>query len=179
MQNKGYKIMQVSKIPSIFKMLLNSNIRRVLPLTTSMYMPNIGVNEKVLNVLWNVFNYGKNCIISFKEYRGSGETTNLLAYAVTYIQTHNKPVIFIVNNTGFADRLTREIGNIDFKIGNINFLMFKTPNQFDIDIRGRNDIGLVIVDSQVTDVTKIIKHSYAIPNTQFVISTDESRIKYI
>ena len=57
--------------------------------------------------------------------------------------------------------------------------MIKTPNQFDIDIRGRNDIGLVIVDSQVTDVMKIIKHSYAIPNTQFVISTDETNIKYI
>ena len=164
--------MQVSKMPSIFKMLLNSNIRRVLPLTTSMYMPNIGANEKVLNVLWNVFNSGKNCIISFKEYRQSGETTNLLAYAMTYIQTHNKPVIFIVNNTGIASRLTREIGNT-------NFLMFKTLNQFDIDIRGRNDIGLVIVDSQVTDVTKIIKHSDAIPNTQFVISTDETNIKYI
>ena len=161
--------MQVSKMLLIFKMLLNSNIRRVLPLTTSMYMPNIGANEKVLNILWNVFNSGKNCIISFKEYRQSGETTHLLAYAMTYIQTHNKPVIFIVNNTG---RLTREIGNT-------NFLMFKTPNQFDIDIRGRNDIGLVIVDSQVTDVMKIIKHSCAIPNTQFVISTDETNIKYI
>ena len=91
---------------------------------------------------------------------------------MTYIQTHNKPVIFIVNNTGIASRLTREIGNT-------NFLMFKTLNQFDIDIRGRNDIGLVIVDSQVTDVTKIIKHSDAIPNTQFVISTDETNIKYI
>ena len=71
------------------------------------------------------------------------------------------------------------MGNINFEIGNINFLMFKTPNQFDIDIRGRNDIGLVIVDSQVTDVTKIIKHLWAIPNTQFVISTDETNIKYI
>ena len=171
--------MQVSKMLLIFKMLLNSNIRRVLPLTTSMYMPNIGANEKVLNILWNVFNSGKNCVISFKEYRQSGETTHLLAYAMTYIQTHNKTVIFIVNNTGIASRLTREIGNINFEIGNINFLMFKTPNQFDIDIRERNDIGLVIVDSQVTDVMKIIKHSYAIPNTQFVISTDETNIKYI
>lgn len=156
----------------VFKMLLNSNIQRVLQLTALMYMPNIGANEKVLNVLWNVFNSGKNCIISFKEYRQSGETTNLLAYAMTYIQTHNKPVIFIVNDSVIADRLTH-------KIGNINFLMFKTPNQFDIDIRGRNDIGLVIVDSQVTDVMKIIKHSGVIPNTQFVISTDETNIKYI
>lgn len=156
----------------VFKMLLNSNIQRVLQLTALMYMPNIGANEKVLNVLWNVFNSGKNCIISFKEYRQSGETTNLLAYVMTYIQTHNKPVIFIVNDSFIADRLTH-------KIGNINFLMFKTPNQFDIDIRGRNDIGLVIVDSQVTDVMKIIKHSGAIPNTQFVISTDESNIRYI
>ena len=171
--------MQVSKMLLIFKMLLNSNIRRVLPLTTSMYMPNIGANEKVLNILWNVFNSGKNCIISFKEYRQSDKTTHLLAYAMTYIQTHNKLVIFIVNNTGIVSRLTREIGNINFEIGNINFLMFKTPNQFDIDIRERNDIGLVIVDSQVTDVMKIIKHSYAIPNTQFVISTDETNIKYI
>lgn len=160
--------MQVSKMLLIFKMLLNSNIRRVLPLTTSMYMSNIGANEKVLNVLWNVFNYGKNCIISFKEYRQSGEITNLLAYAMTYIQTHNKPVIFIVNNTVIADTLTR-------KIGNINFLMFKTPNQFDIDIRGRNDIGLVIVDSQVSNVSDIIKHSCALKDTQFVISTDESK----
>lgn len=156
----------------VFKMLLNSNIQRVLQLTSLMYMPNIGANEKVLNVLWNVFNSGKNCIISFKEYRQSGETTNLLAYAMTYIQTHNKPVIFIVNDSVIADRLTH-------KIGNINFLMFKTPNQFDIDIRGRNDISLVIVDSQVTDVMKIIKHSGVIPNTQFVISTDETNIKYI
>ena len=152
----------------VSKMLLNSNIRRVLPLTTSMYMSNIGANEKVLNVLWNVFNSGKNCIISFKEYRQSGETTNLLAYAMTYIQTHNKPVIFIVNNTGIANRLKHEIGNI-------NFLMFKTPNQFDIDIRGRNDIGLVIVDSQVSNVSDIIKHSCALKDTQFVISTDESK----
>ena len=167
--------MQVSKMLLIFKMLLNSNIRRVLPLTTSMYMSNIGANEKVLNVLWNVFNSGKNCIISFKEYRQSGETTNLLAYAMTYIQTHNKPVIFIVNNTVIADMLTREIGNINFEIGNINFLMFKTPNQFDIDIRGRNDIGLVIVDSQVSNVSDIIKHSCALKDTQFVISTDESK----
>ena len=164
--------MQVSKMLLIFKTLLNSNIQRVLQLNASMYMSNIGANEKVLNVLWNVFNSGKNCVISFKEYRQSGETTNLLAYAMTYIQTHNKPVIFIVNNTGIASRLTREIGNT-------NFLMFKTLNQFDIDIRGRNDIGLVIVDSQVTDVTKIIKHSDDIPNTQFVISTDETNIKYI
>ena len=164
--------MQVSKMPLIFKMLLNSNIQRVLQLNASMYMSNIGADEKVLNVLWNVFNSGENCVISFKEHRQSGEPTNLLAYAMTYIQTHNKPVIFIVNNTGIASRLTREIGNT-------NFLMFKTLNQFDIDIRGRNDIGLVIVDSQVTDVMKIIKHLYAIPNTQFVISTNETSIKYI
>ena len=164
--------MQVSKMLLIFKTLLNSNVRRVLPLTTPMYMSNIGANEKVLNVLWNVFSSGKNCIISFKEYRQSGETTNLLAYAMTYIQTHNKPVIFIVNDSVIAYELTR-------KIGNINFLMFKTPNQFDIDIRGRNDIGLVIVDSQVTDVTKIIKRSYFMKDTQFVFSSDESRIKYI
>ena len=168
--------MQVSKMLLIFKMLLNSNIRRVLPLTTSMYMSNIGANEKVLNVLWNVFNYGKNCIISFKEYRQSGEITNLLAYAMTYIQTHNKPVIFIVNNTVIADTLTRKIGNINFEIGNINFLMFKTPNQFDIDIRGRNDIGLVIVHSQVSNVSDIIKHSCALKDTQFVISTMEERM---
>ena len=164
--------MQVSKMLLIFKMLLNSNIRRVLPLTTSMYMSNIGANEKVLNVLWNVFNSGKNCIISFKEYRQSGETTNLLAYAMTYIQTHNKPVIFIVNNTVIANILTREIGNI-------NFLMFKTTNQFDIDIHGRKDVGLVIVDSQVSNVSDIIKHSGALKDTQFVISTDESNIKFI
>lgn len=164
--------MQVSKMLLIFKMLLNSNIRRVLPLTTSMYMPNIGANEKVLNVLWNVFNSGKNCVISFKEYRQSGETTNLLAYAMTYIQTHNKPVIFIVNNAGIAHKLTREMGNI-------NFLMFKTPNQFDIDIRGRKDVGLVIVDSQVSNVSDIIKHSCALKDTQFVISTDESNIRFI
>ena len=163
----------------VFKMLLNSNIRRVLSLTTSMYMPNIGANEKVLNVLWNVFNSGKNCIISFKEYRQSGETTNLLAYAMTYIQTHNKPVIFIVNNAGIAHKLTREMGNINFEIGNINFLMFKTPNQFDIDIRGRKDVGLVIVDSQVSNVSDIIKHSCALKDTQFVISTDESNIRFI
>ena len=164
--------MQISKMVLIFKMLLNSNIQRVLQLNASMYMSNIGADEKVLNVLWNVFNSGKNCIISFKEYRQIDKTTHLLAYAMTYIQTHNKPVIFIVSKTGIASRLTREIGNI-------NFLMFKTPNQFDIDIRGRNDIGLVIVDSQVTDVMKIIKHLYAIPNTQFVISTNETNIKYI
>lgn len=156
----------------VFKMLLNSNIQRVLQLTALMYMPNIGANEKVLNVLWNVFNSGKNCIVSFKEYRQSGETTNLLAYAMTYIQIHNKPVIFVVNNSLIADRLTH-------KIGNANFLTFKSPSQFDIDIRGRNDVGLVIVDSQVTDITKVIKHSGAIPNTQFVISTDESNIRYI
>ena len=171
--------MQVSKMLLIFKMLLNSNIQRVLQLNASMYMSNIGANEKVLNVLWNVFNSGKNCVISFKEYRQSGETTNLLAYAMTYIQTHNKPVIFIVNNTGFADRLTRDIGNIDFEIGNIDFLMFKTPNEFDIEIRGRNDIGLVIVDSQVSNVSDIIKHSHFLKDTQFVISTDESNIKFI
>ena len=178
--------MQVSKMLLIFKTLLNSNIQRVLQLNASMYMSNIGANEKVLNVLWNVFNSGKNCVISFKEYRQSGETTNLLAYAMTYIQTHNKPVIFIVNNTGFASRLTREIGNINFEIGNINFeigninfLMFKTPNQFDIDIRGRKDVGLVIVDSQVSNVSDIIKHSCALKDTQFVISTDESNIRFI
>lgn len=167
--------MQVSKMPLIFKMLLNSNIQRVLQLNASMHMSNIGANEKVLNVLWNVFNSGKNCIISFKEYRQSGETTNLLAYAMTYIQTHNKPVIFIVNDSVIAYKLYKLMR----EICNTNFLMFKTLNQFDIDIRGRNDIGLVIVDSKVTDVTKIIKHSDAIPNTQFVISTDETNIKYI
>ena len=156
----------------IFKTLLNSNIRRVLQLNASMYMSNIGANEKVLNVLWNVFNSGKNCVISFKEYRQSGETTNLLAYAMTYIQTHNKPVIFIVNNAGIAHKLTREMGNI-------NFLMFKTPNQFDIDIRGRRDVGLVIVDSQVSNVSDIIKRSHVLKDTQFVISTDESNIKFI
>ena len=31
----------------------------------------------------------------------------------------------------------------------------------------------------LTDVTKIINHSGDIPNTQFVISTDETNIKYI
>ena len=167
--------MQVSKMLLIFKTLLNSNIQRVLQLNASMYMSNIGANEKVLNVLWNVFNSGKNCIISFKEYRQSDKTTHLLAYAMTYIQTHNKPVIFIVNDSVIAYKLYKLMR----EICNTNFLMFKTPNQFDTDIRGRNDIGLVIVDSQVTDVTKIIKHLWAIPNTQFVISTDETNIKYI
>lgn len=156
----------------IFKMLFNSNIQRVLSRTALMYMPNIGANEKVLNVLWNVFNSGKNCVVSFKDSRRSGETTNLLAYALSYIQLCNKPVIFIVQSMLIADRLQHDIGNI-------KFLNFMTPDQFDIAIRGRNDIGLVIVDSQVTNVSKIIQHSRAIKNTQFVISTDETNIRYI
>lgn len=156
----------------IFKMLFNSNIQRVLSRTALMYMPNIGANEKVLNVLWNVFNSGKNCVVSFKDSRRSDETTNLLAYALSYIQLCNKPVIFIVQSMLIADRLQHDIGNI-------KFLNFMTPDQFDIAIRGRNDIGLVIVDSQVTNVSKIIEHSRVIKNTQFVISTDETNIRYI
>lgn len=156
----------------IFKMLFNSNIQRVLSRTALMYMPNIGANEKVLNVLWNVFNSGKNCVVSFKDSRRSGETTNLLAYALSYIQLCNKPVIFIVQSMLIADRLQHDIGNI-------KFLNFMTPDQFDIAIRGRTDIGLVIVDSQVTNVSKIIEHSRVIKNTQFVISTDETNIRYI
>lgn len=156
----------------IFKMLLNSNIQRILRLTPMKFVPNIGTNEKVLNVLWNVFNSGKNCVVSFKDSRRSGETTNLLAYALSYIQLCNKPVIFVVQSMLIADQLQHTIGNI-------NCLMFMTPDQFDIAIRGRKDIGLVIVDSQVVNVSKIIEHSKVIQNTQFVISTDETNIRYI
>lgn len=159
-------------IMQVFKMLFNSNIQRVLARTALMYMPNIGANEKVLNVLYNVFNSGKNCIVSFKEYRQSGETTNLLAYALSYIQLCNKLVIYVVNSRSIVDKLERDIGNI-------KYLMFITPDEFDIAIRGRTDIGLVIVDSQVTNVSKIIEHSKVVPNTQFVISTDETHIRYI
>ena len=157
---------------NIFKMLFNSNIQRVLSRTALMHMPNIGANEKVLNVLWNIFNSGKNCVISFKDSRRDGETTNLIAYALSYIQICNKRVIFVVQSVLIAEQLQRTIGNIDF-------LTFMTPDKFDVAIRGRNDVGLVIVDSQVVNVSKIIEHSKVVPNTQFVISTDETNIRYI
>ena len=156
----------------IFKMLFESNVKRVSCRQVTFTHQPSHIDDKIINVLYNVFTSNKNCVISIKDSRQSSETTNLLAYAMTYIQTHNKPVIFIVNNTVIANILTREIGNI-------NFLMFKTPNQFDIAICGRKDVGLVIVDSQVSNVSDIIKHSCALKDTQFVISTDESNIRFI
>lgn len=54
-----------------------------------------------------------------------------------------------------------------------------TSRQFDTFIRGQKDVGLVIVDSQVFDISNIIKHSHIMKDTQFVISTDESKIRYI
>ena len=154
-------------------MLLNSNIRRIVALKSFGLLPTpFGVTEKTLNTLWTVFNSDENCIISFKDFRQCGETTTLLAYALSYIQLYNVPVIFIVQDSNSADSLKQLF------FGN-NFLKFMTLDKFDIAICGRKDIGLVIVDSQVSDASKIIKHSHVIPNTQFVISTDETHIRYI
>ena len=157
----------------IFKMLFESNVKRVLMLTS--YSPTKSychVDDKIINVLYNVFTSNKNCVISIKDSRPSGETTNLLAYAGVYCQTHcDKTVMYVVDNS-----ITARLLNTYTHGGNISFV---TARQFDFLIRGRKDVGLVIVDSQVSNVSDIIKHSCALKDTQFVISTDESNIKFI
>ena len=159
----------------VFKMLFESNVKRVLLLANHFYSPTKSfcrVDDKIINVLYDVFTSGKNCVISIKDSRRSGETTNLLAYAGLYCQTHcDKTVFYVVDNEIMARLLSAHVNS-----GNISFV---TPQQFDILIRGRIDVGLVIVDSQVLNVSDIIKHSCALKDTQFVISTDESNIKFI
>ena len=157
----------------IFKMLFNNNVKRIVRLSHhSMYSPFVNVQDKIVNVLYNVFTSNKNCMISIKDYRQSGETTNLLAYAGVYCQTHyNKTVFYVVDNNIMTQLLSTYMCGEN--------ILFVTSRQFDIAIRGRADIGLVIVDSQVTNVSKIIEYSKVIKNTQFVISTDETNIRYI
>lgn len=159
----------------VFKMLFESNVKRVLMLTSYFYSPFKSfsrVNDDVVKVLYDVFLSGKNCVITIKDGRQSGETTNLLAYAGLYCQTHcDKTVFYVVDNEIMARLLSAHMYG-----GNISFV---TPQQFDTLIRGRSDVGLVIVDSQVSNVCDIIKHSCALKDAQFVISTDESNIKFI
>lgn len=154
-------------------MLFDSNVKRIVKLSHhAMYSPFVNVQDRIINVLYNVFKSNKNCVISIKDYRQSGETTNLLAYAGVYCQTHyNKTVFYVVDNDIMAQLLSTYMCG-----GNI---LFVTSKQFDSFIRGRKDVGLVIVDSQVSDISNIIKHSYIMEDTQFVISTDESKIRYI
>lgn len=154
-------------------MLFDSNVKRIVKLSHhAMYSPFVNVQDRIINVLYNVFTSNKNCVISIKDYRQSGETTNLLAYAGVYCQTHyNKTVFYVVDNDIMAQLLSTYMCG-----GNI---LFVTSKQFDSFIRGRKDVGLVIVDSQVSDISNIIKHSYIMEDTQFVISTDESKIRYI
>ena len=159
----------------VFKMLFESNVKRVLMLTNHFYSPTKSfcrVDDKIINVLYNVFTSNKNCVISIKDGRQSGETTNLLAYAGVYSRVHcDKTVFYIVDNE-FVARLL----SVHMYGENISFV---TAQHFDYIIRGRRDVGLVIVDSQVSNVSDIIKHSHVLKDTQFVISTDESNIKFI
>ena len=154
-------------------MSFDSNVKRIVKLSHhAMYSPFVNAQDRIINVLYNVFTSNKNCVISIKDYRQSGETTNLLAYAGVYCQTHyNKTVFYVVDNDIMAQLLSTYMCG-----GNI---LFVTSKQFDSFIRGRKDVGLVIVDSQVSDISNIIKHSYIMEDTQFVISTDESKIRYI
>lgn len=157
----------------VFKMLFDSNVKRIVEITHhSMYSPFVNVQDRIINVLYNVFTSNKNCVISIKDYRQSGETTNLLAYAGVYCQTHyDKTVFYVVDNDITAQLLSTRMYSEN--------ILFVTSRQFDSLIRGRKDVGLVIVESQVSNVCDIIKHSYVMKDTQFVISTDESNIKYI
>lgn len=157
----------------LFKMLFDSNVKRIVGLSHhSMYSPFVNVQDKIVNVLYDVFQSNKNCFISIKDYRQSGETTNLLAYAGVYCQTHyDKTVFYVVDNDIMAQLLNTRVYSEN--------ILFVTSWQFDSLIRGRKDVGLVIVDSQVSNVCDIIKHSYVMKDTQFVISTDESNITYI
>lgn len=154
-------------------MLFDSNVKRIVKLSHhAMYSPFVNVQDRIINVLYNVFTSNKNCVISIKDYRQSGETTNLLAYAGVYCQTHyNKTVFYVVDNDIMAQLLSTYMCGRN--------ILFVTSKQFDSFIRGRKDVGLVIVDSQVSDISNIIKHSYIMEDTQFVISTDESKIRYI
>lgn len=157
----------------VFKMLFESNVKQIVKLSHhSVYSPFVSVQDRIINVLYDVFTSNKNCVISIKDYRQSGETTNLLAYAGVYCQTHyDKTVFYVVDNDIMAQLLRTRIYSEN--------ILFVTSRQFDSLIRGRKDVGLVIVDSQVSNVCDIIKHSYAMEDTQFVISTDESKIRYI
>lgn len=154
-------------------MLFDSNVKRIVKLSHhAMYSPFVNVQDRIINVLYNVFTLYKNCVISIKDYRQSGETINLLAYAGVYCQTHyNKTVFYVVDNDITAQLLSTRVYGKN--------ILFVTSRQFDSLIRGRKDVGLVIVDSQVSNVCDIIKHSYVMKDTQFVISTDESNITYI
>ena len=161
----------------IFKMLFDSNIKRIVELSHhAMYSPFVNVQDGIINVLYNVFKSNKNCMISIKDYRQSGETANLLAYAGVYCQTHyNKTVFYVVNNDTMAQLLRTYMCG-----GNVLFVTSRQFDSYRVDsYRGRKDVGLVIVDSQVSDISNIIKHSYIMKDTQFVISIDESHIKYI
>ena len=159
----------------VFKMLFESNVKRVLMLTNHFYSPTKSfcrVDDKIINVLYNVFTSNKNCVISIKDGRQSGETANLLAYAGVYSRVHcDKTVFYIVDNEIVARLLSAHMYG-----ENISFV---TAQHFDFIIHGRSDVGLVIVDSQVSNVSDIIKHSCALKDTQFVISTDESNIRFI
>ena len=136
-----------------------------------MYSPFVNIQDRIINVLYDVFKSNKNCVISIKDYRQSGETTNLLAYAGVYCQTHyDKTVFYVVDNDIMAQLLNTRVCSEN--------ILFITSRQFDSLIRGRKDVGLVIVDSQVSNVCDIIKHSCAMKDTQFVISTDESKIRF-
>ena len=154
----------------VFKMLFESNVKRVLMLTRTHFTNKsfCRVDDSIINVLYNVFTSNKNCVISIKNGRQSGETTNLLAYARIYCQTHCDKIVFYVVDKQLLNTYTHGSN-----------IMFVTARQFDSIIRGRSDVGLVIVDSQVSNVSDIIKHSCALKDTQFVISTDEPSIKFI
>ena len=158
----------------VFKMLFENNVKRVLMLASYLQINSFcPVDDRTVKVFYDVFSSGKNCVISTKKYRQSGETTNLLAYAGIYCQTHFDKIVFYVVDTESQKEM---FDRCMYAVQNIAFV---TKQQFDIAVRGCNDIGLVIVDSQVTDTSNIIKHSYVMKDTQFVISTDESNIKYI
>ena len=153
-------------------MLFDSNVKRIVKLSHhAMYSPFVNVQDRIINVLYNVFTSNKNCVISIKDYRQSGETTNLLAYAGVYCQTHyNKTVFYVVDNDIMAQLLSTYMCGEN--------ILFVTSKQFDSFIRGLKDVGLVIVDSQVSDISNIIKHSHIMKDTQFVVSTDESKIRF-
>ena len=74
----------------VFKMLFESSVKRVLMLTRTRLTNKsfCRVSDNIINVLYKAFLSGKNCVISIKNGRQSGETTNLLAYAGVYYQTH-------------------------------------------------------------------------------------------
>lgn len=77
-------------------MLFDSNVKRIVKLSHhAMYNPFVNVQDRIVNVLYNVFTSNKNCVISIKDYRQSGETTNLLAYAGVYCQTHYNKTVFL------------------------------------------------------------------------------------